>query len=486
MLETKNEPLFINATHALANNEMTLSTGVSIFDIDGDGESEILVANNNSGNNIYKYNENTFEFEDISPNEFKLKKKQTLGFSIGDFFGKGIPCIYTLNSFNKSSRNKNEDDLFLFQEKVIDEKKYMTFKNLFSKNSHFDFVNSSGSQNVCAVDYEGEGIHGFLVLHANEFPSFYSSEKLSEEKSFSRDSSKERGLSISKHGKIAISQMILSKNASDILILENKNQIKLFTRGDKNNYIHLNSNIDLDGILTNLLSICVADFTGNGLADIVIISQEGNKILFHETPGEFYDVTPLVIQQLKHIRSAVVADFDNDGREEIFFTCARGSNVMFRYLGSNEWESVDIGELKLSQYSSTGCAYGDLTGSGRLDLFVASGEFQIQENQLFLGQSNGNYWLRVQPLTQFKFPALSAKVTILFNDNTLQTKFICSGSGYHSQMEPIAHFGFGLEKPKIKSLEVVWPGKKEQIFRTVIHGDHIPLNSCLQISFPFA
>lgn len=480
-------PLFVNATHALARNFPSLTHGVTFFDIDGDGEVEILVANNRSSNSILKYNENSFEFEDIAPPEFQLKNKRTMGFSVGDFTRSGKPFIYALNiPLNSRTLNFHDD---LFRKDESSQHPRLRFQNLFHLPENSKRGQLAPSSHVCAIDNKGDGGHGFLVVSEQSQSYLYATGEKAigdEAPSPVEVSIEAQELGAIEHPWLAVSQMIYSSHVADILVFERNNILRLFLRGDSGKYIDLSTDFLRDETQQDpqIIAVATADFTGNGHADLVVVTHDGGRILFQIRPGEFVDTTPLSIKQLSNIRSVVIGDFDNDGREEVFFTCVKGPNSMFRYAGQEEWQHVSVTELELPGYSNTGCAYGDLTGNGKLDLFIASGEYQNQENHLFLGQSDENYWLRVQPLTQKLFPALSAKVTVRLENGTQQTKFICSGSGYHSQMEPIAHFGFGPKKPKIESLIVTWPGSPEKQYQVSLPGKKIPLQSHIQIPFP--
>jgi hypothetical protein len=158
---------------------------------------------------------------------------------------------------------------------------------------------------------------------------------------------------------------------------------------------------------------------------------------------------------------------------------------MFRYLGIREWEELDIGPLSGKYLNGTGAAIGDLTGNGFLDIFISVGDHFPNENKLFLGVDNKNYWFRVQPLTTKGFPALGAKVRLHLKNGKSQTKYICSGSGYLCQMEPVAHFGLGANVPIIDKIEITWPGNgiDKPPFREIL-GNDLSCNTFIQIPYP--
>ena len=163
----------------------------------------------------------------------------------------------------------------------------------------------------------------------------------------------------------------------------------------------------------------------------------------------FEELSPALFMEPVHIKSLIVADFDNDGKEEVFINTYKNRNHMFRYLGNREWE-----ELEIDSFS-----------------------------KLFIG--NKNHWLIIQPLTKNGLPALGAKVRIHLKNGKSQLKFISSGSHYLSQIEPVAHFGLGSTAPDIQKIEVTWPANGVDLppFREIL-GTQIAYNTFIQIPYP--
>ena len=471
----KNKILFQDSSYALEGNIPSQYYGVTIFDIDGDNEPEILIANAHGANIIYKYNETTQTFTNIAPDNFKAPKLATISLCVGDFLGNGSPAVYMMHSDTFAGMKTHYDSIFVRSD--VNQGKLM-FKDYLGKMS-----NPYSGRSVAAVDYNGEGKHSFFVVNYKAPSLFYN---FNNGINKVEELSKKLGLRQFAGGRSVLAQYIVNKNALDIFVGNEDDPNALFTKSESGEYKEVASDYTLTDYINHSRGIAVADFDGNGLADIVVGTWETKNSIFIQTKeGEFENLSPAFFVEPRSIRSVIVADFDNDGNEEIFINTHKNRNRMFRYLGNKEWEELDIGPLAGKYLSGTGAAVGDLTGNGFLDIFICVGDHLPNENKLFLGVANKNFWLRIQPLTINGFPALGAKVRLYLKNAKSQTKYICSGSGYLCQMEPVAHFGLGADEPIIEKIEITWPGNgiDSPPFREII-GSHLAYNRFIQIPYP--
>lgn len=469
---------FHDASSALEKNIPSSSYGVTIFDIDGDGEPEILIANSQSENLIYKYHSEKKCFVDVAPEAFKEAQKATLSLCVGDFLGTGQGVVYMLHSDAFSGFKKHSDNLFA---RVSQNGAILQFDDLFLKNPQMS--NPYAGRSVAAVDFKGSGDHGFYVANFEAPSLFYAYNKSTKK---IEELSKEMGVRQVSGGRSILAQYIVNDKALDIFVGNEDGPNSLFTRSSTDTYREVAKHFNLADRACHARGMAIADFNGNGLADIVLGTWEGsNSIFIQKSKNEFCNLPPAFFSEPQLIRSVIVADFDNDGHEEVFVNTYGSSNRMFRYLTQDEWEEVDIGPLALNQFHGTGAAVGDLTGNGFLDLFVTTGEKEKQENKLFIGVPNRNSWLRVQPLTRSGFPALGAKVRLYMKGGPHQTKYICGGSGYLCQMEPVAHFGLGFNPRDIDRLEITWPGNgRDRPHTHSISGQNLNLNTFIQVPHP--
>jgi enediyne biosynthesis protein E4 len=119
--------------------------------------------------------------------------------------------------------------------------------------------------------------------------------------------------------------------------------------------------------------VAVADFDGDGYEDVYLVNQLGANALYrNKGDGTFEDVTARAGVGLgdRICVGAVFADYDNDGRQDLFVTSTRGGNVLFRNMGDGTFKDVTK-EAGLSHvgHSQMGIFF-DYDNDGYLDLLL--------------------------------------------------------------------------------------------------------------------
>ena len=126
----------------------------------------------------------------------------------------------------------------------------------------------------------------------------------------------------------------------------------------------------------------LVDCDDDGRLDIVTVNgstveryKRGGDLmvtLYHQEPdGTFKDITKEAgLARLGWGMGVAVADYDNDGKLDLFVT-GYGGNVLYRNLGGCKFEDVTEKAGVRGGGFSTGAAWGDYDRDGNVDLFVS-------------------------------------------------------------------------------------------------------------------
>ncbi|MGB0513924.1 MAG: FG-GAP repeat domain-containing protein, partial [Wenzhouxiangellaceae bacterium] len=123
--------------------------------------------------------------------------------------------------------------------------------------------------------------------------------------------------------------------------------------------------------------IAVADFDNNGWPDIFVTGYSlPNRLFFNLGNGSFSE-NATINQQLAGVLCSVAAaaDFDNDGRIDLYVGCRGDANHLFRNLGGAGFADVTPPALQhdpanLQGQRTDAVAWGDIDGNGLPDLFI--------------------------------------------------------------------------------------------------------------------
>jgi hypothetical protein len=438
-------PMFIDQTALILENLPQLYYGIAVTDVNGDGRFEFLVAGFGSSNRALAWNGSSYA--DVAPPELADSDRRAIGVAACDIDGDGREEIYILNTDTFSGPKETADRLFAFGPHG--------WVDLFGLPQNAAAINLTAGRSVACVDRYGNGRYGFFVANYGGPMRLY---ELDDDGAL-RDVARDAGLALVTGGRSVLSFPMVSPRM-DIFAGNENGANFLFRNNGDGTFTEIAAQVGLDDPFENARGAAPLDTNTDGRFDLVVGNWEGPHRLFvQSSDGLWDDIAPRAMAAPSRIRTVIVADFDNDGYEEIFFNNI-GQPNRFMGLRNGEWRLLNIGYAAEPFGLGTGAAVADLDGDGRLELLIAHGESAPQPLSLYTTAPNGNHYLRVQPLTAHGAPARGAVVTLITPER-VQRRVIDAGSGYLCQMEPVAHFGLG-RSAEVLRVVVRWPDGREQ------------------------
>lgn len=203
----------------------------------------------------------------------------------------------------------------------------------------------------------------------------------------------------------------------------------------------------------NSNSVTFGDIDNDGDLDMMVTDRQGSSRLYRndisvgDSLWRFTDITQNAgIQNRYPAYGSIIADLNNDGWQDIFFTNI-GPNLIYLNKGDGQFYlaySEPFPFISMKKKYSTGSAVADYDNDGDLDLFVANKD---TNSVFYTNPLNDEGFLRIHLRgVRSNHDAIGSKVWLyeqVEKDSLVLSGFreICGGSGYLSFSEPVAHFG---------------------------------------------
>jgi hypothetical protein len=225
------------------------------------------------------------------------------------------------------------------------------------------------------------------------------------------------------------------------------------------------------------------DIDNRGLPDIVTTALPYQSYAFFHNNGDGTFSDESQASNLDAITNRFggwgmhVLDFDNDGRNEVFFANGhvmdnieltqpairyRETPLLLRYVGR---KFVDIsplsGQVFKQAWASRGAAFGDLDNDGDIDivLSVSNGAAHLLRND----GGNGNSWIGLDLRgTRSNRDGIGAAVELISESGTAQYRMATTTGSYLSANDRRVFFGIGSERA-IKQVRIRWPSGIVQV-----------------------
>lgn len=475
-----------------------LNYGVAVSDVDNDGSLEWIVAGFSGPNFVLKFDRATKRLinlaQDHRYNAIADQGGQAIGVCACDIDGDGREEIYFLNTNNAyAGRADYGDSLFKWRNG-----KYV---NLYTDpvNSRMEAKSFAG-RSVACIDRLGTGKYSIVIATYSrggvgnfalvEMDENHPSNDVSTGNIVLKNVASVAKIDKATGGRGLVVGPILGNNGRSDIFFGNEGNPWMGNPGDNFLFKNLGNGsfediaeqAEIQDKYNNARGISLADFNRDGLLDIAYGNWEGEHRLFmqYKAVGEARKFRNIANRQYAvptKIRTVIAADFDNNGDTDIFMNniCShrdpndREPNKLFTVIPNQfnnssdpEIKKMNIGQAKEPRGFGTGAAITDMDGDGVLDLLISHGESQTQPLKVYRVNRDvsrnqvGKYnWVRVFPRTKYGAPARGALVKLTTRTGRVYSSVIDGGSGYLCQMEPVAHFGLGEDKPM--KLDVQYP-----------------------------
>ncbi len=454
-----NADFFEDITSQIVENPKRLSYGVSVTDVNKDGNFDFIVTGFGYLNLALSY-ENGKLVNIANQEKFSDEFRRTIGVAACDIDRDGYEEIYFLNTDTYSGTKKYSDRLIdLEKGKFID---------LFEIEKNQKDLNLTAGRSVVCVDRKGDGNYGVYVANYGGPTRYYEyNDDILVDKSVQLNLAKVTG------GRAVVAGHIISDKID--VFAANERGANFLYKNDKGKFLDVAYEYRVQDVLQNGRGTALSDIYYRGRLDIL----NGNWGGFHRAyvlkNDIFEDIAKPPFDEPSRIRTVISADLDNDGYDEVFLNNIGEPNKLFRILENGLIKQIplDVG-LEPDGYG-TGAAVADIDNDGVLELLVSHGESWDQPLSLYKAKVDpDNKYLRIKPLNQYGAPARGATVTLISNLRK-HSKTIDSGSGYLCQMEPVAHYGIRKNEKDIK-IQIKWTNGKTKTISVKELNQTITLN----------
>ncbi len=195
--------------------------------------------------------------------------------------------------------------------------------------------------------------------------------------------------------------------------------------------------------------------------------QPKSRFLRQFAKGTFEDLGTCGVFYQESYASPSVADFNNDGSLDLYFTTVyatasfgrKNYPVLFQNGGKFKFDDVTQAVGLEQQPATYQAAWSDFDNDGDMDL--------VTGGKLFANQGASGDWIKLKLVGQEKInrSAVGAQVRITVGEKVI-TRQVEAGTGEGNQNSSTLHFGLGNTNGKV-DVEILWPGGKRQAVRNL-------------------
>ena len=519
--------------------------GVALGDFNNDGLIDIYLTANQVSNKLY-LNKGGFKFVDITKSAGVIGwQGWKTGVSVADVNGDGLLDIYVCYSGNGNAE-KRANQLFINNGNLTftDKAKEMGVANIgYTTNAAFFDYDKDGDLDLFVLNHNLKAVSNYLDAYIKEIPDALSGNHLYKNNNgHFEDVTQISGI---------ISNILSYGLAISISDINNDGWPDVYIGNDyvEEDYLYINNQngtfsemlkSEVGHMSHSTMGIDIADINNDALPDMFTLDMlpkdnKRQKLLFSSDNFEYYnsvvkagfyyqntrntlhlnngDNTFSEIGQLAGVSntdwswSPLIADFDNDGKKDIFVTNGFRRDFtdrdFIKYFvdaqlkllkGNKEQKMFEMlkgikitplhnyifknnGDLTFSDNSkdwgfealgfSNGAAYADLDNDGDLDLVINKIDQTagVYKNNTIEKKLGGNY-LKINLSSKSKNTNVIGAKALLYASSGKYMLEHYPIHGFQSSMQIPLHFTF--PDDKVDSIKIIWPNKTETLIKSNI------------------
>jgi len=499
----------------------TMAGGVAVFDYNNDGYPDIFFTNGADIASLKKtgpqywnrlfHNNGDGTFTDVTEKAGLAGTGYDVGVAIGDYDNDGYEDVFVAGVYRNTLYHNNGNGTFTdVTEKAglaLLDKKYGP---LWSVGAAWVDVNNDGLLDLFVVNYlrwdrskEPEcKVNGKPdYCHPKYFEPLPDQLFLNNGNGTFTDVSEASGIRAHPGKGMSVAVGDFEGNGLPELFVTNDKLFNFLFRNKGNLHFEeagFESGVALSehGNLISGMGTDAQDLNNDGFTDIAFsaLVNETFPVFRNNGKGDFTEITArsgmTALSSSMSGYSVNIADFDNDGRKDIFV--ARGDvqspdmaalvqidqpNTVFRNLPDGHWSALteEAGFDALPPRRHRGAAIGSFNRNGKLDIVVSalSAPAEIWMND----SPNQNHWFELALRgTKSNRDGIGARIKIVAGGQA-QYCYKSHSSGYASSSAGPAHFGLGTAN-MVDEIEIRWPSGTVQTLK------NIPADRILPVTEP--
>jgi len=490
----------------------TTGNGAAIFDYDGDGRNDILIANGtrfdrkagdaNTTLQLY-HNEGNGQFLEVSEKAGFNEEGWAQGVCVGDYDNDGHPdVVVTYYGHNRLYRNRGDGTFEDVTKKAglpTTGTRYgsgCTFLD-YDRNGKLDlFVSNYVDLDLSKTPKPGSGSYcewkGIPVMCGPRgLPLSHNYLYRNRGDGTFEDVSEKAGIwkPGGRYALQAVAADFDNDGWPDIYVACDMTPSELYHNNHDGTFtergVAAGVAYNYDGQLQAGMGVAVADYNGNGFLDVAKTNFSGDlPSLFENEDGKFFtDVAQDAGLGANHLLGWGIAfvDLDDDGWKDLVianghvYPEVEGKPVGDRYLektlcyrnlGNGKFADMtdDAGPAFQTPRPARGLAVGDVDGDGRPEIVIVN---MNQTPTLLKNEAaERNHFLNLSlEGTKSNRSAIGARVTVEANGRK-QIDEVMSGGSFYSQNDMMLHFGLG-KAVKADRVTVHWPSGATQEWRDI-------------------